>query len=66
MEALGKIFGIVVDKSKDDSLSPLPIGDLVCVSCAKFLEVVHLRCREQFIWRALPSLFGAGRRSVTL
>jgi hypothetical protein len=66
MEALKKIFGIMVDKSKGDPLSPLPLGDLVCAGCAKLLEDAHLRCREQFVWRALPSLLGAGGESVTL
>jgi hypothetical protein len=66
MEALKKIFGIMVDKSKGDPLSPLPLGGLVCAGCAKLLEDAHLRCREQFVWRALPSLLGAGGESVTL
>ena len=60
MEALKEIFGIMVDKSKGDLLSPLSLGDLVCVDCAKLLEDAHLRYREQFVWRALPSLLGGG------
>ena len=63
-EALKKIFDIMVDKSKGDLLSPLSLGDLVCVDCAKPLEDAHLRYREQFVWRALPSLLGAGGGSV--
>jgi len=67
MEALKKIFGIMVDKSKGDLLSPLPLGDLVCVDCAKLLDDAHLHYREKFVWRALPSLLaGAGAGSVTL
>jgi len=63
-EALKKIFDIMVDKSKGDLLSPLSLGDLVCVDCAKPLEDAYLRYREQFVWRALPSLLGAGGGSV--
>jgi len=37
MEALKKIFGIMVDKSKGDALFPLSLGDLVCIDCAKLL-----------------------------
>ena len=67
MEALKKIFGVMVDKSKGDLLSPLPLGDLVCVDCAKLLDDAHLHYREKFVWRALPSLLaGAGGGSVTL
>ena len=66
MEALKKIFGIMVEKDKDDLLSPLSLGNLVCVDCAKLLEDAHLRYREQFVWRALPSLLGAGGGPATL
>ena len=59
MEALNKVFGIMVDNSNGDILSPLSLGDLVCVDCTKPLEDAHLRCREQFVWVALPSLLGA-------
>lgn len=59
MEALKKVFGVIVDKCNGDILSPLSLGDLVCVDCAKPLEDAHLRCREQFVWVALPSLLGS-------
>jgi hypothetical protein len=58
MEGLKKIFDVMVDKSKGDILSPLSLGDLVCVGCAKLLEDAHLRFREQFVWEALPGLLG--------
>ena len=60
MEALKKVFAIMVDKSKGDLLSPVSFGNLVCVDCAKLLEGAHLRCRES-VWVALPSLLGAVR-----
>ena len=63
-EALKKIFDIMIEKSKGDLLSPFSLGDLVCVDCAKPLEDAHLHYREQFVWRALPSLLGAGGGSV--
>jgi len=66
MEVLKKIFGIMVYKSKDDLLSPLPLGDFVCVNCEKLLQDAYRRYREQFVWRALPSLLGVGRGSFTL
>ena len=56
IEALKKIFAIMVNKSKGDVLSPLSLGDLVCVSCAKVLEDTYLRYCERFVWVALPSL----------
>ena len=60
MEALKKIFGIMVNKGKDDLLSPLSLGDVACVDCAKLLEDAYRRHCEQFVWRALPSLLVAG------
>ncbi|KAF9646653.1 hypothetical protein BDM02DRAFT_2982782 [Thelephora ganbajun] len=66
MEVLKKICSVMVYKSKDDILSPLPLGGLVCVNCAKLLEDAYSICRERFVWSALPSLLGAGggRESV--
>jgi len=61
MEALKKVFRVMVEGSKDDILSPLSMGDLVCAHCTKLLGGVHLRCREQFVWVALPSLLGPAR-----
>jgi len=61
MEALKKVFGVMVDGSKGDILSALSFGDLVCVDCTKLLEGAHLHCRERFVWAALPSLLGAAR-----
>ena len=46
MEALKKIFNIMIKKSKGDLLSPLLLGDLICVNCSKILEDAHLRHRE--------------------
>jgi len=60
MEALKKVFGIMVNKAKDEILSPLSLGDVACVNCAKLLEDAHLRHCEQFVWRALPSLLVVG------
>jgi len=56
MEALKKVFRVMVERSKGDVLSPLPLEDLVCVRCAKLLEGAHLLYREQFVWGELPSL----------
>ena len=58
MEALKKVFVIMVNNSKDDVLCPLSFGEVVCVNCATWLESIHLRCREHNIWVALPSLLG--------
>lgn len=58
MEVLKKVFSVMVEKSNDDILAPLSLGDLVCVHCTKLLEGSHLQCREQFVWGALPSLLG--------
>ena len=58
MEALKKVFVIMVNNSKDDVLCPLSFGEVVCVNCAERLENIHLRCRERNIWVALPSLLG--------
>jgi hypothetical protein len=58
MEALKKIFDVMVNQSKGDVLSPLSFGDLVCVNCAKLLEGAHLRCCERNIWVSLPNLLG--------
>jgi len=62
MEALKKIFCVMVDKSKGDVLSPLLLGDLVCTDCAKLLQDTYLGCCEKFVWVALPSLLVAGGR----
>ena len=58
IEGLKKIFDVMVDKSKGNILSPLSLGGLVCVRCAKLLEGAHIRFREQFVWEALPGLLG--------
>jgi hypothetical protein len=58
MDALKKILDVMVVQSKGDVLSPLSLGNLVCVDCAKLLEDAHLCCRERFVWGALPSLLG--------
>ena len=60
MEALKKIFNIMIDKSNGDMLSPLSLGDLVCVNCARLLEDTYLGCREKYVWAALPGLLVAG------
>jgi hypothetical protein len=58
MEALKKIFDVMINQSKGDVLSPLVFGDLVCANCAKLLECAHLRCCERNVWVSLPSLLG--------
>ena len=60
MEALKKVVDDIIDESKGDLLAPLSLGDFICVNCAKLVEASHLHCREQFVWRSLPSLLGAG------
>ena len=59
-EALKKVVDDFIDESKGDLLVPLSLGNFICVSCAKLVEASHLHCREQFVWRSLPSLLGAG------
>ena len=61
MEALKKVFGVMIERSKGDVLSPPSLENLVCVHCAKLLEGAHLRCREKFVWAALPGLLGTMR-----
>ena len=60
VEALGKLFDIMADVDEGDVLSPPSFRTLVCVHCAKRLEMVHLGCRKKFIWGALPGLLGWG------
>ena len=58
MEALKKIFDVIVRKSEGDMLSSLALGNLLCVGCARRLENSHRDCRRQFVWERLPSLLG--------
>ena len=60
MEALKKLFDILVDGNEDDTLSSPSLGTLVCMSCATRLEIIHLGCRKRWVWEALPSLLGWG------
>ena len=60
MEALTKVVDDIIDESKGDLLAPLSLGNFICVNCAKLVEASHLQCREQFVWRSLPSLVGGG------
>jgi len=59
-EALNKIFDVMpFGEREGDMLSPLSFGTLrVCVICAKRLEKIHLGCRRELAWAALPSLLG--------
>ena len=60
IEALNKLCDVMpIGEGKVDILSPLSLGTLhVCVNCAKRLEKLHLRCRRDLAWAALPSLLG--------
>ena len=60
MEGLKKVADDIIDESKGDLLAPLSLRNFVCVNCAKLVEASHLQCREQLVWRPLPSLLGAG------
>jgi len=60
-EALNKISDVMpFGEIGGDMLSPLSLGTLVCVKCAKRLEKVHLDCRKALVWEVLPSLLGWG------
>ena len=60
-EALNKISDVMpFGEREGDMLSPLSLGILVCVNCTKRLEKIHLDCRSQIFWAALPSLLGWG------
>ena len=60
MKALNDIFNVMVGWSEGDILSPISLGTLVCVICARRLEKVHLDFRKEFVWAELPSLLGRG------
>ena len=60
-EGLNKIYHAIIEKGgKGDVLSPLSLGDIVCVSCAKAPEQTYrLWCAT--IWETLPCIFGLGK-----
>ena len=58
--ALERIYDVMIKGGKGDVLFSLPLGDIVCVNCAKTLEqVYHLWCTTT--WAELPRIFGVGR-----
>ncbi|KAF9651088.1 hypothetical protein BDM02DRAFT_962654 [Thelephora ganbajun] len=60
MEALNKIFNVMLGRDEGDLLSALPLGNIVCADCAKRLEASHLSWRKRFFSAKLPSLLGWG------
>ena len=60
VEAQRKLLNAMLGKNQGDMLSPLSLGTLVCVNCAKRAEKAHLGCRKQLVWARLPSLLGWG------
>jgi len=59
-DALNKVFQVMFKGSEADALSPPSLGGIVCTNCARRLEKTHLACRKEFVWDALPALFGWG------
>jgi hypothetical protein len=58
-EGLGKIYRAMVTDRKNDGLSSLSLGDILCVNCAKTPERIYQRwCKT--IWNDLPRMFGVG------
>ena len=57
-EAQKKILDAMLGMIQVNMLSPLSLGTLVCVNCAKRAEKAHLGCRKQLVWARLPSLLG--------
>ena len=57
---LKEIFNVMFRRSERDMLSPCCLrGNVrVCVNCASRLEKLHLSCRKELVWTALPSLLG--------
>ena len=60
VKALNDIFNVMVERSEGDLLSPLSLGTIVCVNCAKRVEKVYLDFRKEYLWAELPSLLGRG------
>ncbi|KAF9649249.1 hypothetical protein BDM02DRAFT_3186425 [Thelephora ganbajun] len=60
IEALNKIFNVMVGRDEGDLLSAPSLGNIVCADCAKRLEATHLSWRKRFFLAKLPSLLGWG------
>ena len=59
IEALNKIYDIMVKEAKGDVLFSHSFGNIVCVNCAKIPEQAYqLWCT--MIWEELPRIFGIG------
>ena len=56
-EALERI-SVAMSKGAGDMLSPLSLGNLLCVDCGRRLENLHRNYRRKFVWTTLPSLLG--------
>ena len=57
-EALRKVFLVMIKGGGHgvDILSPLSLGTIVCVGCARAREKGHLGFRKEHIWAKLPGL----------
>ena len=59
LEALNKIFDIMLEGRRGDVLSPLSLKTtLMCVNCAEKLEKINSSYRKRFLWEVLPCLLG--------
>ena len=58
-KGLDEIYGVMVKGDKGDVLSPLSLGDAVCVNCATAAEKRYHRLRAT-IWENLPRIFRVG------
>ena len=66
MGVLKAVVEDIIDESKGDLLAPPTLGNLICENCARLVEASHLHYREQFVWRSLPNLLGAGEPEMFL
>ena len=58
MEALNKIYNVMVEKVEGDMLTPPSLRNCLCEGCAERLERIHLNWRKRFFWARLPRLLG--------
>ena len=58
MEALNKIYNVMVERIEGDMLAPPSLRNHLCGGCAERLERIHLNWRKRFFWAKLPKLLG--------
>ena len=59
VEALNKIYSVMVREGKGDVLFSHSFGNIVCANCAKTPEEAY-RLWCSLMWEQLPRIFGAG------